>query len=78
MPFLTQQYYSFSARALDISLSLLEQIDTNDHDLRTKIHLQLINIYFNNDLMFAEVEANVFKALRLDPSIPTAKLPVKP
>lgn len=28
--------------------------------------------------MFAEVEANVFKALRLDPSIPTAKLPVKP
>lgn len=28
--------------------------------------------------MFAEVESNVFKALRLDPSIPTSKLANKP
>jgi hypothetical protein len=57
---------------------LLEQIDSNDHELRTKFHLQLISIYFDNDLMFAEVESNVTKALRLDPSLPTARLPFKP
>jgi len=28
--------------------------------------------------MFSEVESNVLKALRLDPSIPTAKLSIKP
>lgn len=28
--------------------------------------------------MFSEVESNVFKALRLDPSIPLSKLPNKP
>ena len=38
----------------------------------------MINIYFDNDLMFAEVESNVFKALRLDPSIPPSRLQIKP
>lgn len=78
LPFLSEQYHLYAAKALDLSLSLLEQIDSNDHELRTKFHLQLINIYFDNDLMFAEVESNVFKALRLDSSIPTAKLAIKP
>lgn len=78
LPFLCHQYHSFAAKALDLSLSLMEQIDSTDHDLRTKLHLQLISIYFENDLMFSEVEKNVFKALRLDPSIPSNKIAVKP
>lgn len=41
------------------------------------MHLQLINIYFKNDLMFAELKSNIFKALALDPSLPPSKLPVK-
>lgn len=45
LPFMSPQYHSYTARALDLSLSLIEQIDTNDHELRTKLHLQLINIY---------------------------------
>jgi|688.fasta_scaffold1765877_1 hypothetical protein len=53
LPFLSEQYHTFAAKALDLALSLLEQIDSNDHELRTKFHLQLINIYFENDLMFA-------------------------
>ncbi len=55
LPFLSEQYHGFAAKALDLSLSLLEQTDSNDHDLRTKFHLSLINIYFDNDLMFADV-----------------------
>lgn len=53
LPFLNEQYYTFCYKALDISLGLLEQIDSIDFELRTKMHLQLINIYFKNDLMFA-------------------------
>ena len=77
MPFLTPHYYPFCARALDISLVLLEQVDSTDHELRTKMHLQLSNIYFKSDLMFAELRANIFKALSLDPSVPPYKLAVK-
>lgn len=55
LPFMSEQYHTFAAKALDLSLSLLEQIDSNDHELRTKFHLELIHIYFENDLMFAEV-----------------------
>lgn len=39
LPFLSEQYHTFAAKALDLSLSLLEQIDSNDHELRTKFHL---------------------------------------
>jgi hypothetical protein len=78
LPFLCPQYHKFAARALDLSLSLIEQIDSNDHELRTKFHLQLISIYFGNDHMFSEVESNVFKALRLDPSVPIGRLLNKP
>lgn len=55
LPFMSPQYHAYTARALDLSLSLIEQIDSNDHELRTKFHLQLINAYFANDLMFSEV-----------------------
>jgi len=78
LPFLCPQYQQYAVKALDLSLSLIEQIDSNDHELRTKLHLQLISIYFGNDLMFSEVETNVFKAMRLDPSIPLNKLTNKP
>lgn len=78
LPFLTPPYHSFAAKALDLSLALIEQIDSNDHEFRTKLHLQLITIYFGNEIMFSEVEKNVFKALRLDPSIPPLKLSFKP
>ena len=55
LPFLSPQYHQYAVRALDLSLSLIEQIDSNDHELRTKFHLQLISIYFGNELMFSEV-----------------------
>ena len=31
LPFLCEQYHTYAAKALDISLLLLEQIDSNDH-----------------------------------------------
>ncbi len=31
LPFMSEQYHAFPAKALDLSLSLLEQIDSNDH-----------------------------------------------
>lgn len=53
LPFMCREYQSFTSKALEISASLLEQIDSTDHDLRTKLHLQLANIYFGSELMFA-------------------------
>ena len=78
LPFLSPYYHQYAERAMELSLSLIEQIDSNDHELRTKFHLQLISIYFGNELKFSEVESNVFKALRLDPSLPVGKLQNKP
>jgi len=31
LPFLTQHYYAFCSKALDVSLSLLEQVDSIDY-----------------------------------------------
>ena len=42
------QYKSWIVKPFEISVSLLEQIDSIDHDLRTKMHLELAKIYFGN------------------------------
>ena len=55
LPFMCPKYKNFIAKAFDISCNLLEQIDSIDHDLRTKMHLELANIYFGNEQMFPEV-----------------------
>ncbi len=39
LPFLCVQYREFIAKAFDYSCQLLEQIQSIDHDLRTKMHL---------------------------------------
>lgn len=31
LPFLSEQYHTYAAKALDLALLLLEQIDSNDH-----------------------------------------------
>ena len=77
LPFMCPQYKSFIAKALDISVQLLEQIDSVDHDLRTKMHLELAKIYFGNEQMFPEVERNILRAIKLDHSIPIGKLQFK-
>lgn len=61
-------------KVFEISVSLLEQIDCVDHDLRIKMHLQLARIHSGNEQMFFEVESNTLKALKLDNSIPIGKL----
>ena len=48
LPFMCPQYRNYIAKAFEISVALLEQIDSIDHDLRTKMHLELANIYFGN------------------------------
>lgn len=77
LPFMCPQYRHYISKALDISCGLLEQIDSVDHDLRTKMHLELANIYFGNEQMFSEVEKNIMGALKLDHSIPISKIQFK-
>lgn len=48
LPFLCPQYRDSIAKAFDYSCQLLEQIDSTDHDLRVKMHLELAKIYFGN------------------------------
>ena len=48
LPFMCPQYKSYFGKAFDISVQLLEQIDSVDHDLRTKMHLELAKVYFGN------------------------------
>ena len=77
LPFMCPQYKSWIVKPFEISVSLLQQIDSIDHDLRTKMHLELAKIYFGNQAMFIEVETNIMKAIKLDPSIPLHKINVK-
>lgn len=77
LPFMCPQYRANIAKALDISVQLLEQIDSVDHDLRTKMHLELAKTYFGNEQMFPEVERNILSAIKLDHSIPISKLQFK-
>ena len=77
LPFMCPQFRSCIAKALDISVQLLEQIDSVDHELRTKMHLELGKIYFGNEQMFPEVERNILRAMKLDHSIPVGKLQFK-
>ena len=53
LPFMCDEYKQSIIKAFDISAFLLEQIDSVDHDLRTKMHLQLAKIYFGEETMFA-------------------------
>jgi hypothetical protein len=48
LPFMCPQYRTAIIKPFEISVSLLEQIDSIDHDLRTKMHLELAKIYFGN------------------------------
>jgi hypothetical protein len=52
LPFMCSQYRSVIVKPFEISALLLEQIDSIDHDLRTKIHLELAKIFFGNETMF--------------------------
>lgn len=74
LPFLCPQYRDHVAKAFDESCKLLEQIDSTDHDLRTKMHLELAKICFGNEKMFPEVEKNIMKAIKLDHSIPANRI----
>lgn len=49
LPFLCPQYREFVLKAFDYTCQLLEQIDSTDHDLRVKMHLELAKIHFAND-----------------------------
>lgn len=74
---MSPKYRNYIAKSFDVSVNLLEQIDSVDHDLRTKMHLELAKIYFGNEQMFHEVEKNIMKAIKLDHSIPINKIQFK-
>lgn len=65
-------------KAFEAASGLMEQIDSTDHGLRVKLHLELAKVYFNNESQFFRVEEHLIKALSLDSSIPITKLPIKP
>ena len=41
------------------------------------MHLEVAKIYFGNEVMFLEVESNIMKAIKLDPSIALHKINYK-
>lgn len=53
---------------------LLEQIDSNDHSLRVKLHLELAKTYFSSESTFSKVEEHILKAMDLDYTIPINKI----
>lgn len=55
LPFMCPQYRAAIIKPFECSVSLLEQIDSIDHDMRTKMHLELAKMYFGNETMFIEV-----------------------
>ena len=77
LPFMCPQHQQFISKAFEISVLLLEQIDCIDHDLRTKMHLELAKINLGNEVLFHDVERNIMKALKLDHSLPLPKIPHK-
>jgi hypothetical protein len=78
LPFMTPAYRELLTKAFEAASSLLEQVDSTDHGLRVKLHLELAKAYFNNEAQFFRVEEHLNKSLSLDYSTPLAKLTIKP
>ncbi len=73
IPFLKKEFRKYFFKTFSTSADLLEQIESNESQLRASIHFELIKCYLDDDLL-SEAETHLVKALALDYSIPLSKL----
>ncbi len=73
LPFLKKEFRKNFQKAFTTAADLLEQIESNESQLRANLHFELTKCYLDDDLL-AEADTQITKALNLDYSIPVNKL----
>lgn len=76
LPFLKREFRKSYFKAFSTAADLLEQIESNESQLRASLHFELTKCYLDDDLL-SEADSQLVKALALDYSIPTAKLGIQ-
>ena len=77
LPLMSLTYRDAMTKPLQAVSELLEEIESTDHSLRVKLHLELSKIYFGKESTFSKVEEHLLKAMALDSSIPLSRLAIK-
>lgn len=73
LPFLKKEFRKNCFKAFSTAADLLEQIESNETQLRANVHFELTKSYLDDDLL-QEADTHLTKALALDYSIPISKL----
>jgi len=76
IPFLKKEFRKSYFKAFSTAADLLEQIESNETQLRANLHFELTKCYLDEDLL-SEADTQLVKALALDYSIPTSKLAIQ-
>lgn len=76
LPFLKKEFRKSYFKAFSTSADLLEQIESNESQLRANLHFELTKCYLDDDLL-SEAQTQLVKALTLDYSIPMSKLAIQ-
>jgi hypothetical protein len=78
LPLLTPTYRAALGKSFEAAASLLEMIQSTDHLLRVRLHLELAKIELESGKFIFKADEHISKALTLDPSVPLTRLTQKP
>lgn len=75
LPFVNESFKEFIVDPFLRASELLEDIQSTDHELRVKLHMELAKIYMQDNHK-KKAENHIHKALKLDYSLPEKVLPI--